>query len=244
MIDLDWLRNRQNIERNRIYKRIGQPSHCRITEAPMLGQALELRIFQWLRFDLDRPKIRERHHANGGTLGNPFGVSYPSPYPPWNPPTVPVQSSFLGKAHKVPAGAEGHVLGALTRSQIKGLKDLSRFVKYPSFHSPKHGHFEAKGKGDDKIPQDRKYLQVLNFKSWQQMFHCQPRPSRSIWTTACQGTVYWPACRNSFETDNPVKLGRGDNLMFFPLVRTLQLSHINTSSYWVPSLWPGQRTLA
>ncbi len=43
--------------RNRIYKRIGQPSH-RITEAPMLSQALELRIFQWLRFDLD----------NGGTL--------------------------------------------------------------------------------------------------------------------------------------------------------------------------------
>ena len=76
---------------------------------------------------------------------------------------MPVQSSFLGKAHKVPAGAEGHVLGALTRSQ--GLKDLSRFVKYPSVHSPKHGYFAAKGKGDDKIPQDRKYLQVLNFKS-------------------------------------------------------------------------------
>lgn len=27
-------------------------------------------------------------------------------------PQWPVQSSFFGKAHKVPAGAEGHVLGA------------------------------------------------------------------------------------------------------------------------------------
>ena len=65
-------------------------------------------------------------------------------------PQWPVQSSFFGKAHKVPAGAEGHVLGAAMKLTTEKIQTHLLI--------PKHCHFAAKGP---------KYLQVLNFKSGQ-----------------------------------------------------------------------------